>query len=176
MSIKAEVDQADLRRIMGKLTPELLNKPLAEFFDKSAVAVQGKARPKAPFDSGNLRNEIRTEIDGATPPLWAKVGLLKADDGSDLWYKARAMEYGTGRQGDPAVSHKGGHWPPAGALNRWGARHGGIPGFLIARAIGRAGGLRARPYLRPGLAEAIPLIKGYLRTLGADIRARWERG
>lgn len=176
MSIKAQVDQDDLRRIMGKLTPELLNKPLADFFNKAAITVQGKARLKAPVDTGHLRNAIMYEIDGATPPLWAKVGLLKADDGSDLWYKARAMEYGTGRQGDQAVSHKGGHWPPAGALERWGKRHGGASGYQIAAAIGRAGGLRPRPYLRPGLQESIPLIKNLLGKLGADIRARWERG
>ena len=174
MSIKAEVNQADLNRIMRKLSPELLNKPLKDFFDRAATTVQGKARVKAPVDTGHLRTPIQYELDTASPPLRAKVGLLDAQAGSGLWLKGRAMEYGTGRQGDDAVSHKGGHWPPGGALERWGKRHGGASGYAIAAAIGKAGGLRPRPYLRPGLQESIPVIKGFIVKLGADIRARWD--
>jgi hypothetical protein len=174
MSIKAEVDQADLNRIMRKLSPELLQKPLKDFFDNASKTVQGKARLKAPRDRSQLANSIDTQLDKSIPPLWAKVGVLKADDDKGLWFKARAMEYGTGRQGDPAVSHKEQHWPPGAALNVWGRRHGGASGYAIAAAIGKAGGLRPRPYLRPGLQESIPLIKNYIVKLGADIRARWD--
>lgn len=53
------------------------------------------------------------------------------------------MELGTGiPAGNPKV-----HWPPAAALEVWANRHG-TTGFLVARAIGRRGGLKPRKFLQ----------------------------
>ena len=76
---------------------------------------------------------------GAASPLWAK-------GGSNVKY-APYMEYGTGRLADAEGGGGGGrHWPPAQALEGWASRHGFGPGggFLVARAIGRRGGLKPR--------------------------------
>lgn len=173
MSVRIEGLEALLRRADAR---RLLGKPLADFWQRCAIAVQGEARKAAPVDTGQLRNSLEYEVDNAGPPLWAKVGLLGAAAGSPLWYKGRAMEYGTGSQGDPAVSHKTGHWPPAGALDVWGRRHGGLSGGQVARAIGRAGGVKPHPYLRPGLAASINSIRGFVSRLGDDIQARWGSG
>lgn len=169
------VELKGLDNILSKLDKSLIAKPSHDFFARVGITVQGKARQNAPVDTGNLRNEIMYEVDDSTPTLWTKVGLLQAKQGSSLWVKGRAMEYGTGRLGDPAVSHKSGHWPPASALERWAVRHG-TTGAAVARAIGKAGGLRPRPYLRTGLKESMDDIKRLLAKMGDEIGQRWDRG
>ena len=149
--------------------------PLRDFFSRVTIAVQSKARIHAPVDTGHLRSSIQAEIDGHTPPLWGKVGFMHASAGSPLWLKARAMEYGTGRKGDKAVSHKASHFPPSESLDLWAKRHGLPSGYIVARAIARRGGLKPRKFLRTGLAESKQTIRSYLAQLGRDIRAAWDR-
>ena len=59
------------------------------------------------------------------------------------------QEYGTGLlyDGPPPSSGKK-HWPPAAALETWAKRNGIASGWLVARAIGRRGGLRPKKFLR----------------------------
>lgn len=170
-----QVKIVGLERVMGKLGPGLISEPLRDFFKRAAIAVQGRARENAPVDTGHLRNMIQYEVGGRSgnPPLYAKVGLLGAAPGTPLWFKGRAMEFGTGAQGDPEVSHKASHWPPGAALGLWARRHGMASGFAVAAGIGKRGGLRARPYLRPALENSLGEIRGFLRRLGEEIRARW---
>lgn len=156
-------------------TPAIVRGPLKKFFSRSAATVQGKAREDAPVDMGHLRNSVLYEVDDAHElPQFAKVGFLNAAEGSPLWFKARAMEFGTGRQGDPAVSHKTSHWPPGDSLSVWASRHGATSGWQVAAAIGKRGGLKARPFLRPALKNSLNAIQGFLTQLGADIQAAWE--
>ncbi len=164
-----------LDRIVNKCAPALIVKPLRKFFERSAITVQGKAREGAPVDTGHLRNMVVYEVDGTAVPRFAKVGFLNASQGSPLWFKARAMEFGTGSQGDSAVSHKASHRPRGAALDVWASRHGWASGFAVAKAIARRGGLKPRPFLRPALKESLGAIRGFLNQLGDEIRLAWEK-
>jgi len=166
-----------LKELAEATDPALLVGPLKTFFKSATVVVQGEARHYAPSDTGHLRNMIVTEIDAGRPPIWGKVGVLSAEAGTPLWFKARAMEYGTGSQGDPEVSHKAGHWPPGEALNRWAGRHGfgKDGGWQVAAAIGKRGGLKGRKYLRIGFALSLERIRGLLRQVPVDVVKEWAR-
>jgi hypothetical protein len=80
-----------LEEAIKKLSPDLYAEPLRRFWERSAIAVQSKAktRPRMPVDTGRLTNSIMYEIDTAHPPLYAKVG-------SDVEY-APYQEFGTSR-------------------------------------------------------------------------------
>jgi len=164
-----------LERIVSKLDKDLIEKPFKDFFNSIGVVVQGRARQNAPVDTGHLRNSIQYEIDKSSPALWAKVGLTSAAPGSPLWLKGRAMEYGTGKQGDGEVSHTSKHWPPGGALDVWARRHGFESGYQVAAAIGRRGGLKPRRYLRDAIEQSMGDIKGLLDDLGNAIFRNWEK-
>ena len=164
-----------LERIVNKLNKDLIEKPLKDFFKSISITVQGRARQNAPVDTGHLRNAIQYEIDESVPALWAKVGLTKAAPGSPLWLKGRAMEYGTGKQGDGEVSHKSKHWPPGGGLDVWARRHGFESGHQVATRIGQRGGLKPRRYLRDALDQSMSDIKKLLNDLGNDIFRNWEK-
>ncbi len=163
-----------LDNLLKKSSPAILREPLKKFFGRAAITVQSKARAGAPVDTGHLRNLIMYEVDSGEMPQFAKVGFLGAAEGSPLYAKARAMEFGTGSQGDPAVSHKSSHWPPGAALSVWASRHGFASGWQVAAAIGKRGGLKARPFLRPALKDSLGVIHGFVMQLGADIRAMWD--
>lgn len=72
MSVKVEI--RGLERIMRKLGPGLIDKPLRRFFKRAATEVNSRARDRAPVDTGVMRASLREEIDRGRPPLWAKVG------------------------------------------------------------------------------------------------------
>lgn len=169
------IELRGLRDVLNSLAPqELLGKPLRNFYHRAAIYVQGKARPKTPVDNGLLRNRLLTEIDSSPLPQWSKVGFLNATEGTELYSQARAMEYGTGRRGDPAVSHKAGHFPPSAKLDVWAARHGFPSGFVVARIIARRGGLDPRHMLKDGLRESLSAIQGFVKKLASEIKAQWE--
>lgn len=63
-----------LEALLGKLSADLLKKPMREFFKRATIAVQGTARKRSPVDTGYLRSSISNEIDGRDVPLWGKVG------------------------------------------------------------------------------------------------------
>lgn len=168
------VEVHGLDEMLGKLTPELMDKPLRDFWQRAAIAVQSAASERAPVDTGHLRAMMGYEIDSGHPPWSAKIGY-NVPEGSPLWFKARAMEYGTGRQGDPEVSHTSRHWPPGPALDVWASRHGFESGFQVARAIGVRGGLAPRKFLRGGLEAARNIIEQARERLGREIREQWER-
>lgn len=158
-----------LEELIRKCDPAILAAPLKRFFDRAAIGVTNLAKQKAPVDTGRLRASLTHETDSATPPMWAKVG-------TNVMY-ARFVEFGTGRMGDRAVPHGGGHHPPGAALDRWAELHGLRPkaGFLVARAISRRGGLAPRPFLRPALQDSLGQIAGFLRQAAAEIESAWGR-
>ena len=63
-----------LEHLLSKLSPDLLKKPMREFFKRATITVQGTARKRSPVDTGYLRSSLSTEIDGREVPLWGKVG------------------------------------------------------------------------------------------------------
>lgn len=164
-----------LQELIAKTDGKVILQPLRDFFTRCAIAAQGRARQNAPSDTGGLRNKILYEVDDKEPPLYSKIGLLEASEGSPLWYQGRAMEYGTGRMGDPAVGHQAGHWPPGAALETWATRHGFHSGWQVANIIGRRGGLRPHPFLRPALADSMSDIKDFLGKLKDDIESLWSK-
>jgi hypothetical protein len=153
----------------------LVNKPLGGYFKKIAITVQSKARENFPVDTGHGRNEIQYEVDDSKPPLFSRVGFLGAREASPLWFKARAMEFGTAKQGDPEVSHKSSHFPPGAALDVWARRHGKQSGRQVANIIGRRGGLKARRPLRTALKDSMGDIRKLLDDLGNEIANRWGK-
>lgn len=102
---------------------------------------QGKLN--APVDTGRYRASITNEV------RWESATILGVI-GSNVFY-AVPIEYGTGALGDPEVPHVSIHWPPGGALSRWASRHGMPNGFVVARAIGKRGGLAPRRVLRSAI-------------------------
>lgn len=157
--------------VLRKLGPDLIAKPLENFFNRAAIKVQGVARERTPVDTGGLRNKIMYEV----TPDTARVGFLNASEGSELFAQARAMEYGTGTAGDPEVSHTAGHFPPPAKLEVWASRHGFASGFIVARAIARRGGLKARRMLRGGLDDSLGAIQGFAKQLGDEIKGLWNK-
>jgi len=164
-----------LKEMIEAMDPAILSGPLKNFFQRVNAEIQKEARYYAPSDMGQLRNSIFGEVDSAKPPRWGHVGVLQAAPGTPLCFKARAMEYGTGRVGDKEVSHAPFHAPPGGKLNVWAKRHGFESGFAVARAIARRGGLIGRRYLRTGFALAKDKIPGHLRTLGIEVAKEWAK-
>lgn len=156
------------------LDKSLIAKPLQNFYQRSTLAIVAKAKPNVPVDAGLMRSRLTNEIDSAEVPQWGKAGFLEAREGTEAWYAARAMEFGTGRVGDPEVSHKSGHFPPPGALDLWAARHGFASGFIVARIIARRGGLLPRRMLREGLRDSVSSIQGFVSVLADDIKALWD--
>lgn len=171
-----EVNMEGLSEAIEKLDPTLYAEPLRQFFTKAAILLQGAARQNAMerwHDTGHTANSIVYAVDEASPPQWAHIGLLNADEGSPLWYKARAGEYGTGAQGDPAVSHEAKHWPPGDALDVWAGRHGFANGAAVARAIGMRGGIEPRRYLRDAMDASVAAINEMIGSLIQWIADQW---
>lgn len=167
-----------LEHLLNKTNGDLLKKPLRDFFNRATITLEGKARENAPSDVGLMRNEISAQVDSSEFPLFGKVGFLGAREGSTEWLRARAMEYGTGSAGDASVSHKSGHFPPWGdqnpGLDTWAQRHGFENSFIVARAIARQGGLKARLFLRKALRDSKASIKEFMQRAEREIKGAWD--
>lgn len=110
---------------------------------KRAVLVgEGQVKMETPVDTGRLRASVTNDVRMEGRDV---IGIL----GSDVSY-APGIEYGTGTQSDGTGGKGVPHFPPPAALHEWGRKHGfgANAGFIIARAIARAGGLRPRRMFR----------------------------
>ena len=142
-------------RALRSLRPELYLPALAQLLREAALLGEREARQHAPKDTGALARSITHEAH----PLTARVY-------SPLQY-APVME--EGRRAGAAA-------PPAAALLGWMRRHGlgGVPPFVIARAIGRRG-IKGRFFMR----RAMQTVEQQLPTLAAraiaTIEAQWGR-
>jgi hypothetical protein len=149
-----EVKIEGLEAMLAKLKPALYAEPLRRFWNRSAIAVQSHARDRAPSDMGKLRASILYEIDDATPPQYAKVGVLSGDGPGGMMY-AIYQEYGTSP-----------HFVPAEYIGAWAQRHGfGYTGLMVSG--------EAHPYLEPGFRDAEGQIQSYVGVLGTEIEANW---
>lgn len=96
MADEISVTIPGLDAVLAKLDKSLYSDALKTFWLRSGIAVQGRARERAPLDTGLLRSSILYEVDAGSPPLYAIVG-------SDVFY-APYQEFGTSR-GVPAVHY-----------------------------------------------------------------------
>lgn len=173
------VNMEGLQEAVERMDPALIAEPLRKWFTKAAVILEGAARTNAMerwHDTGQTANSIVYKIDESPVPQFAHIGLLNAGDGSPLWFKARAGEYGTGRVGDPAVSHSSGHWPPGAELDVWAGRHGFASGGAVAAAIGRRGGIEPRRYLRDAMIQSVGTLNDLIGSLIGYIGEKWGKG
>lgn len=145
----------ELIRDLG-LANEVVQREFGRSMDRATRRIAAEAVKRAPADTGRLRGSIRSTVERSADEIVGAVG-------PNVRYGAY-MEFGTGRQGDPEVPHKAGHWPPGKGLELWARRHGvrgitlpGIgqltPGATVAYYIGRRGGLKPRRYLRGAFDE-----------------------
>lgn len=163
-----QVQIVGLEKLVGKLKGDaLLGAPLRKAFTDSAALLEREAKLRAPVDTGGLRSRITHAVDGAPVPLWGKMG-------TNVFY-APYMEFGTGTMAEGKGGKGGRHQPPSGALDLWARRHGIPSGFLVARAIGRRGGLKPRRYLRGALEGNLGKIQGFFNACARAIEAAWGK-
>lgn len=127
----------ETQRQMQRTVRDMTGGPMLDAIRKSTLLVQRAAKKNAPVNTGRLRASIVPEVRSEDK---AVLGIV----GSNLEY-APYMELGTGTPAGNAP-----HRPPSDALARWAVLHG-MPasmGFVIARAIGRRGGLEPRRFMR----------------------------
>ncbi len=130
--------------------------------EQAGAVLEGAAKPLAPVDTGVLRASITHAYEEVGSDFRELLGSAKS--------YAPYMEFGTGTQSDfPGAPHHR-HRPPAGALDRWAYLHGIESGFVVARAIGRRGGLRPRRFLRNAWEQNQGRIADILVKILADIR------
>ena len=137
-------------------SPDTYREPIHTFLSKSGLKVEGRAKKRAPVDTGRYRASIKTEVE----PLVAFVG-------SNLKY-APFIEYGTRP-----------HWPPLSALQPWARRHGFPRGrtgaFLVARRIARRG-TKALKVLHSAKDDSLHDIQRFLKQAAKAIERRIIRG
>jgi hypothetical protein len=144
--MSAPIRITGLPELMAKLDrPAWAERPVRDLHDTWRFFVERGAKGKAPVWRGQLRRSITSERDDARLPRWSRVG-------TNLPY-APAMEGGTGLLADLPGGTGTRHWPPTAGVAPWARAHGMAP-FLVARAIGRRGGLRPRRFLRGAAEEA----------------------
>ena len=133
-----------------KLVSSRADGPVNRFLDRGATYLQGKARKKAPVDTGRLRNSIGTE----TPSDRVRSIGPSVDYG-------RYVEEGT----DP-------HYPPLDALWGWSKRHGMDP-WALQQSIGMWG-TEAQPYMEPAAEETETFMVTIVPVLAAEIESAFQ--
>lgn len=157
-----------LEEALAKLSPDLIDKPLRDFWGKAALAVENTWRAKISVDTGRGRSSVTHIIADESPPPWVAIGTN--------YMPLAYLESGTGlfAQGEP---RKGGrHWPPGDALDVWAKRHGFSSGAQVAAIIGKRGGLKPRWWLRDSVRESLATIQRFVSSLADDIAKRWGSG
>jgi hypothetical protein len=147
--------------------------PAGRFLDRWRFAVERGAKanikrgPGGWLWKGHDRRSLTSERDQATFPHWARVGSNSKT--------LRWGEFGTGTKSEDPQSSKKRHWPPASALEPWARAHN-TTGFLVARAIGRRGGLEPRRFLRNAVKDSERRIPGWLATAAREMATEAGRG
>jgi hypothetical protein len=87
------------------------------------------------------------------------------------------MEFGTGTQSDGPGGTRRPHYPPPDALRVWCQRHGmaGME-FVVARAIGRRGGLKPRKFLRNATEQSLGRVKDEMSKVLDDVAGHIAKG
>ena len=142
MSETIRLDGIDgIDRIVRRLSDPGVKSIASKHLNMALITLENGAKVRAPGDTGRLASSLTHEVRTAGSDL---LGIV----GSNVMY-APYQEYGTGLLYDgPGKGSGKRHWPPGAALETWARRHGFASGFLVARAIGRRGGLRPKRFLR----------------------------
>lgn len=149
----------ETRREMERIVSDLHGRPMLDAMYRAVFIVEADAKRLAPVDTGRLRASITSEVRSEGRDVRGVVG-------SNLKY-APYMELGTGTYvGRPR------HFPPPQALAVWARRHGLPNGFVAARAIYRAGGLKPRRFLQRAFEQNQARI---VRILGDGVKGIIER-
>ena len=144
----------EVQEKMEQVISDLHGPPVLNAMRDATMKVQRDAKIAAPVDTGKLRASI-------VPEVALKDNVLEGVVGSNVKY-APYMEFGTGMHTERAMMGAGGrHFPPSSALELWAKRHRLPNGFVVARAIFRAGGLKPRRFLR----QAFEQNETYIRKL-----------
>lgn len=147
--------------------------PVAGFLDRWRFFVERHAKAamtKGPGGwnwHGHDRRSMTSERDSAGFPVWARVGSNSKT--------VRWGEFGTGLLSEDPESSKKRHWPPASALEPWATAHG-LDAFLVARAIGRRGGLKPRRFLRNAVDASEARIPGWLAQAARQMETEASHG
>lgn len=143
----------ELQRKNEQMIADLIGAPILTAMRDNVLDAQRGAKINSPIDRGRLRASI-------TPSVSVEGQTVRGAVGTNVEYAA-AMEFGTGTQSEGSEEGAGTvHFPPwTGSLVGWARRHGIPSAFLVARAIGRRGGLEARRYMQKALEDAQPRIK-----------------
>jgi HK97 gp10 family phage protein len=138
----------ELQKENERMIEDLHGRPMLEGMRDATLIVQRDAVKNAPVDTGRLRASITSDVrlEGRRDV----VGVV----GSNVVY-APYMEFGTG-----VFAGGGRHFPPPSALGVWARRHGFANGYVVARAIWMAGGLRPRKYLERAFDDNYEKIVG----------------
>lgn len=139
-----------LDELRAKLDGSRVDGPVARFLDRGAIIIQGKARTKAPVDTGRLRNSI-----GVESPTSRSRRV-----GPSVFY-GEWVETGTRP-----------HWPPVGALDGWARRHG-MTDYQARRSIAMSG-TKPQPYMQPAAEEAQAVLPGLVSVLAAEIESAFQ--
>ncbi len=160
----------DLDRVLAN--PTWISRPLGKMLDTWRFAGQRetvknmKRGPGGWINQGHDRRSITSERDHALFPQWARFGSNSK--------KIQFGEFGTGLLSeDPKSSHRR-HWPPAQPLELWARKHGFASGFIVARIIGRRGGLKPRRFFRDAERTITPKLGGWLAIMAKDIEREAE--
>lgn len=145
-----------LREAIDRLSVEKIGVPLRRLLERAGIGAASAAKQHAPVDTGRYRASIAHELDDGNPPAWAIVG-------SNVEY-APSIEFGSRP-----------HFPPVSALAVWAQRHGGIPPFLVARAISRRGTKAHKP-LQKGLDDVAGRLRGWAHEAEQEIKRALEGG
>ena len=150
MAVQIKIDVEGLEKLQRKkeqMVRDLHGTPMLNAMRKAALLVVRDAKVYAPVYHGRLRASITPDITTEGKNVVGRVG-------SKVHY-APYMELGTGTfAGRPR------HFPPPSALKGW-ARSKGLNAYVVARAIGRRGGLRPRRFLQ----RAMEQNRGQIKTL-----------
>jgi HK97 gp10 family phage protein len=125
---------------LKQVADDLGGGPMVDAMKNASLIVMRDARKLSPVDTGRLRASIAPDVRREGKSVMGVVG-------SNVKY-APFQELGTGTQ-----AGRGRHWPPAEALETWARRHGFASGFIVARAIGLRGGLKAKRFLQRAVEQ-----------------------
>jgi hypothetical protein len=139
--------------------PKILRDAIPEILERSALAIEARAKEMAPVDTGIMRSSINTILD-----LENNRAIVECIAPHAIW-----MEYG----------RPPGKMPPVEALEPWAKRHGFKSAWPLAMAIKKRGievgsvespmlvsfhGRGAyRPFMRPAAYQTMPYIRQQIK-------------
>lgn len=155
VTLDIDLDTAQLRRLLNRLRPADALAGIATLLRNVSIFTERHAKEGAPKDTSNLARSIAWDAQ----PLSARVY-------SPLAYAA-VMEAGR---------RPGAKMPPPDALRGWMRRHGMGPAgaWALARSIARRG-IKGRFFMKAARDKAEAKLPDFLRTMRADLEARWGR-